>query len=126
MELLRFPYRRFTVLDAAVNTFVSGGAGAAAGSAGARRSVGGDPAPDEGASDGVSAAGISAGAQVAAPATKPAAPGGSVVAMLREAYVLLAALAERSLAVRGSLLPHLPYFLQHAGTGLQTRWVSRD
>ena len=40
--------------------------------------------------------------------------------MLREAYNLLAALAERSVVVRTTLLPHIGFFLSHAGSGLQT------
>ena len=40
--------------------------------------------------------------------------------MLKEAYNLLAAMAERSLAVRTTLLPHISFFLSHAGSGLQT------
>jgi hypothetical protein len=45
-----------------------------------------------------------------------------LIKMLREAYNLLAAMAERSPSVRATLLPHISFFLSHAGSGLQTRW----
>ncbi len=55
----------------------------------------------------------------------PAPNGGPIGAMLREAYTLLAAMAQRSPAVRATLLPHVAFFLSHAGEGLQTRCVGR-